>query len=167
MPIETLKLLYNAIVQQHFDYSDIVYDCASKNNKDRLQKLQTKACRLITGSGPLTSRIPMFHELNWLSLQYRRGFHKIVMVYKCRNGLANQYLCDMFNANHDIHTHNTRNASLRVTKDAKARTAYYHGSFALSGQRLWNDLPNNIKLCTSLCRFKNALYKYLIAKPQF
>ncbi len=27
--------------------------------------------------------------------------------------------------------------------------------------------PNNIKLCTSLSSFKNALYKYLIAKPQF
>ncbi len=26
VPIETLKLLYNAIVQPHFDYSDIVYD---------------------------------------------------------------------------------------------------------------------------------------------
>ncbi len=87
VPIETLKPLYNAIVQPHFDYSHIVYDSTSKTNKDRLQKLQTRACRLITGSGPHTSRIPMFHELNWLSLQYRRDFHKLVMVYKCRNGL--------------------------------------------------------------------------------
>ncbi len=83
---------------------------ASKTNKDRLQKLQTRACGLITGSGPRTSPIPMFHELNWLSLQYRHDFHKIVMVYKFRNGLAPQYLSDTFNANHDIHNHNTRNA---------------------------------------------------------
>ncbi len=110
------------------------------------KKLQTRACRLITVSGPCTSCIPIFHELNWLSLQYRRDFHEIVIVYKCWNGLAPQYLCDTFNANHDIHNHNTRNASLRVTEHAKARTAYYHSSFALSGQRLWNDLPNNIKL---------------------
>ncbi len=88
VPIETLKHLYNAIVQPHFDYSDIVYDSTSKTNKDRLQKLQTRACRLITGSGPCTSRIPMFHELNWHSLQYRHDFHKPVIVYKCRNGLA-------------------------------------------------------------------------------
>ncbi len=76
-------------------------------------------------------------------------------------------LCDTSNVNHDIHIHNTRNASLRVTKHAKARTAYYHGSFALSDQWLWIDLPNNIKLCTPLSTFKNALYEYLIAKPQF
>ncbi len=50
VPIETLKLIYNTIVQPHFDYSDIVYDSASKTNKDRLQKLQTRACRpLIRG----------------------------------------------------------------------------------------------------------------------
>ncbi len=79
--------------------------------------------------------------------------------------LRPQYLGDTFNTNHDIHNHNNRNAPSRVTKHAKARTAYYHSSFALSGQRLWNDLPNNSKLCTSLSSFKNALYKYLIAKP--
>ncbi len=88
VPIEKLKLLYNAIVQPYFDYSDIVYDSTSKTNKDRLQQRQTRACRLITRSGPCTSRIPMFHELNWLSLQYGCDFHKIVMEYKCRNGLV-------------------------------------------------------------------------------
>ncbi len=30
--IETLKLLYNAIVQPHFDYLDTVYDSISKTN---------------------------------------------------------------------------------------------------------------------------------------
>ncbi len=88
VPIETLKLIYNAIVQPYFDYSDIVYDSASKTNKDRLQKLQTRASRLITWAEPRTSHIPMFHELKWLYLQCRRDFHKLVMMYKCRNGLA-------------------------------------------------------------------------------
>ncbi len=68
-----------------------------------------------------------------------------------------QYLCDTFNANHDIHNHNTRNASLRVTKHSKVRTAYHHGSFVLSGQRLWNEIPNNIKLL-------NFLHLYLVLK---
>ncbi len=124
-------------------------------------------CRVYSLQASLHQTLTVHIASNWLSLQYRRDFHKFVMVYKCRNGLAPQYLCDIFNSNHDIHNLNTRNASLRVTKHAKARTAYYHGSYALSGQRLWNDLPNNIKLCTSLSSFKNALYKYLIAKPQF
>ncbi len=41
--IETLKLFHNAIVQPHFDYSDIVYDSASKTKKDILQKTSNKS----------------------------------------------------------------------------------------------------------------------------
>ncbi len=36
VPIDTLKLVYNAIVLPHFDYADIVYDAASETNKSRL-----------------------------------------------------------------------------------------------------------------------------------
>ncbi len=41
VPIDPLKLLYNAIILPHFDYSDMIYDSASKSSKLRLQKLQT------------------------------------------------------------------------------------------------------------------------------
>ncbi len=41
VPIDTLKLLYNAIILPHLDYSDMVYDTASETSKLILQKLQT------------------------------------------------------------------------------------------------------------------------------
>ncbi len=36
VPIDTLKLLYNAIVLPHFDYSNIAYESASETSKLRL-----------------------------------------------------------------------------------------------------------------------------------
>ncbi len=39
VPIDTLKLMYNAIVLPHGDYADIVYDAAPETNKSRLQRL--------------------------------------------------------------------------------------------------------------------------------
>ncbi len=66
--IDTLKLMYNAIVLPHFDYADTVYDAASETNKSRLHRLQTQAARLISGTGPRDSRNPVFKELRWLSL---------------------------------------------------------------------------------------------------
>ncbi len=117
VPIHTLKQLYTAINQPHFDYEDMVYYSASWNNKTRLQKLQSRAARLIAGCDPCTSRVSMFKELGGLSLQYRRDFHKCIMIYKCRNGLAPQYLCDLFNSNDSMHSYNTRNFNqLRATK---------------------------------------------------
>ncbi len=91
VPIETFTLMYNAIVLPHFDYADIL-DSASAASKCKLQSLQTRAARLIAGSGPRTSRNPMNKSLSWLSLQHRRDFHKCLMVYKCRNSLAPSYL---------------------------------------------------------------------------
>ncbi len=81
--IDTLTLMYNAIILPHFDYTDIILDSVSAASKCKLQSLQTKADGLITGSGPRTSRNPMYKSLSWLSLQCRLDFHKCVMVYKC------------------------------------------------------------------------------------
>ncbi len=102
VPNYTLIQIYNAIVQPHLDYADAVYDSASQASKNGLQKLQTRAARLIMGSGPRTRRNLMFNKLKWLSLQQRRDFHKYILVYKCRMGLAPQYLCDMFLANSEL-----------------------------------------------------------------
>ncbi len=90
--IDTLTLMYNAIVLLHFDYADIVLDSASAANKFKLQSLQTRAARLITGLGPRTSINPMYKRLNWLSLQHKPDFHRYVMVYKCFYSLAPSYL---------------------------------------------------------------------------
>ena len=50
VPTDTLKHLYNATVQPHFNYRDVVYDSAS--SKTKFQKLQSRAARLISGSSP-------------------------------------------------------------------------------------------------------------------
>ncbi len=88
VPIDTITLMYNAIVLPHFDYADIVLDSASASSKFKLQSFQTRAARLTTCSGPRISTNPMYKSLSWLSLQHRRDFHKCVIVYKCRNNLV-------------------------------------------------------------------------------
>ncbi len=54
VPIDTLTLMYNTIV----------LDSASATSKCKLQSLQSRAARLITGSGPRTSRNPMYKRHN-------------------------------------------------------------------------------------------------------
>ncbi len=106
-------------------------------------------------------------EIGWLYLQYRRDFHpKCIMIFKCRNGLAPQYLCDLFNSNGSVHSCNTRNSSqLRATKSC---TAYYHHSFTVSGLNLWNsflEISKKVLLCQVLkVQYLSLL---LLLKPQF
>ncbi len=87
------------------------------------------------------------------------------MIYRCRNGLALQYLCDLCNSNDSMHSYNTRNVSqFRATK---SHTAYYQCRFIVSGLNPWNSLPRNIQENASLSSFKSALFKFIDAKPQF
>ncbi len=140
--IDTLKLMYNAIVLPHFDYADVVYDAASETNKSRLERLQTRAARLISGTGPRDSRNPLFKELGWLSLENSRFMHKCTMVFKCRNGLAPPYLIDSFNANTFNHSYSTRNSSKLIIPIA--RTEYYHRGFLIFECNACNNLPDYI-----------------------
>ncbi len=167
VPTCTLKPIYNAITQPHVNQGDAIDDSAYKTRKTRHQKLQTRDVRLITGSRPCTSKNLMFYVLKWQSLQQRCDFQKSSLVYKCRMGLAPQYLCDMFtanNSNHSYNMYNTRNP----TQD---RAAYYHCRFPVIGLNLQNNLPNNIKESTSLSTFKGLITTtwklYTITKSHF
>ncbi len=165
VPNGTLKLIYNATVQPHFDYCDVVYDSASQTNKDRLQRLQSRAARILTGSAPMTSRNSMFKQLNWLSLQNRRIFNKCVLVFKCLHNLAPRYLIQNYSLNSEMHSYNTRSAKKLHTDIAS--TQYYANSFLLSSQRCWNDLPANIRDCDSITGFKSKLLAYMHSNVQF
>jgi hypothetical protein len=46
---DTLKTIYSACVLPHFDYCALVWDNCSKTLQNKLQKLQNKAGRIITG----------------------------------------------------------------------------------------------------------------------
>ena len=45
--ISTLVLVYNALIQPYFDYCCEVWDTLGKGLRERLQKLQNRAARLI------------------------------------------------------------------------------------------------------------------------
>ncbi len=70
----TLVLIYNALVQPHFDYCCAIWDVLGKTLSDRLQKLQNRAARIIMNykneSGhSLLAR----NALGWINLEERRA----------------------------------------------------------------------------------------------
>ena len=80
--IESLKRLYKALVLPHFDYCSLVWDNFSNNLKDRLQKLQNKAGRIITGDNYDMSATNARLKLGWKDLQSRRDKQLLSFVQK-------------------------------------------------------------------------------------
>ena len=63
---DTYKTIYNAFVLPHFDYCALVWNNCSKTLQNKLQKLQNKVCRIITGDCYKTASDTVRSKLNFL-----------------------------------------------------------------------------------------------------
>ena len=54
--------LYKTIISPLFDYADVVFDCLSAQDSDRLQRMQNWALRIILRADPRTHAVDM-HKL--------------------------------------------------------------------------------------------------------
>ena len=132
-----MQLIYNCLVQPCFDYCSVVWDSCGSTLAEKLQKLQNRAARVLTFS---TYDTNADHLYGWKNLASQRKIAKTIMVYKSLNGLAPDYLAEMF-----IDRSNITNYTLRDTSGKLAipqpRTDYLKNSFSYSGAVLWNSLP--------------------------
>ena len=65
VPQATLISVYNAIVQPHFDYCSLVWDIGNAYSLEKLQKMQNRAARVITGKSYEVRSQSILQELGW------------------------------------------------------------------------------------------------------
>ena len=74
-------------------------DAISDRLTDKLQKLQNRATRIITGADYLTSTTELLSSLGWTNLKERRNQQKALMMFKIFNGMTPAYLEQIFASN--------------------------------------------------------------------
>ena len=57
-----------------------------------LKRVQYKAGLIVTGCCQGTSRVKLYTELGWETLEERRKYHRLTSYYKIKNKLAPEYL---------------------------------------------------------------------------
>ena len=95
VPYGTLHCIYQALVQPHFNYCNIVWGNYGVTLQDKLQKLQNRAraARVLTYSDYDAHVNNLFELLRWKSLVSQRLIERAKMVFKSLQGLAPEYLC--------------------------------------------------------------------------
>ena len=64
LPCDALLKIYKSFIRPHLNYGDIIYDKTNKESfKNKVEKIQYKACFAITGAIQGTSREHLYHEL--------------------------------------------------------------------------------------------------------
>ena len=96
----TTVLVYNSLIQPHFDYCSLVWDGLSDQLSDKLQKLQNRAARVILKANYGTSSSLLLDILKWDNLVIRKKKHKAIMMFKTLNEQApDEYTCRTYFTN--------------------------------------------------------------------
>ena len=89
LSVKTALQIYHALIRPYFEYCSVTL-C------DKLQKLQNRAARVITRSGYHVSVKHFLISLCQDNLTKRRKKLKATLMFKILNGLAPDYLQDLF-----------------------------------------------------------------------
>ena len=91
-----------------------------------------------------------------VQLEHQRAASKSIMMYNAVNNQTPNYLSSRFFPRNEALSYNLRNTEGKLSIP-QPRTKYCKRSFSYSGAVLWNSLPNEIKLSSTLNEFKNKL----------
>ena len=156
VPQSTLISVYNSIILPHFDYCSLVWDIGNAYSLEKLQKLQNRAARVITGKSYDVRSKDILEELSWQPLMERWGNNKAIFMHKVTNGEYLENISSLFVVKNN-ENYNLRNNNIDY-KLEKPKTNFLKKSISYSGVKIWNELPVELKSnCLSLNAFKTLL----------
>ena len=142
---EHTKMLVHAVISSRLDYCNSLLYNVNKTSIIKYQKVQNAAARLIARRRKRDSVSDVLIDLHWLRVDARIIFKLIVFVYKCFDNMAPQCICELLTV---------RNAESRLLVYKNYQTTFGRSSFSYIAPKLWNNLPNYIRLSHSLLSFK-------------
>ena len=128
---------------------------------EKLQRVQNAAARLLTGSKRTEHITPTLRNLHWLPVEHRIKFKTALLVYKALNGMSPSYIKELVVPY--TPARRLRSCDKGLLKIPKSRTSSFGDRmFGAAAPRLWNSLPDNIRLNnSSIDDFKGSFKTYL------
>ena len=156
-------MIYNSLIQPHFDYCSIVWDNLGKGLGQKLQRLQNRAARIITESDYNVRSSDILTLLSWTNLETRRTQQFKTFMYKTVNGMFPNNLSKNFSPISTAHEHNLRGSSHKLFVP-RPLTESLKKSFSFGGVTLWNDIPVELARAQSVAEFysKNCQNLYIL-----
>ena len=105
----------------------------------------------------------MLKELKWFDFLTRVQYNSCVLIYKALNGMAPEYIQELFRKSSEIHNRNLRSVENDMLRIPHSRTCYYEQPFAIDKAKQWNHLRLDIKHAPSLSTFKTSIKSHFIA----
>lgn len=136
---------YKSYVQPHIDYCNIVWGSTSLKNKNKIFRLQKRACKIILDYNGEDVRRSM-NDLKIMPIFDRVFFRKAKFMFKVNNRLTPSYINDLF----QLRIRDSTMPALRSLSDCsyvvpRPHKELFKNTMKYSGSLIWNVLPSNIK----------------------
>ena len=98
--------IYQCIIQPRLDYAITLWGFTSQLNLSRVQRLQNRAARIITGNFDYINvrGIDIVKRLQWMNIIERRDYVVALTVFKCIRGMAPTYISDCIRGRSQLST---------------------------------------------------------------
>ena len=157
VPRCSLLKLYKSLIQPYFDYCSPLWDTCDKFLKDKLQTLQNRAARIISGAKYDVRSEDILINLGLDSLEIRRKKLKSVYVYKILSGSSAPCLTENLERLNTLDRGYDLRDSETDLKLPKPKTNFLKRSIKYSASTVWDNLSTVTKKATTLEQFKRLI----------
>lgn len=141
MYVECKPLVYKSFIRSNFSFCPIIWHFCSKQNTEKLEKLQHRALRIVF-NGFNSTYEDLLEKVNMPTLHLARLRTIAIETYKCLYHLSPPYLHDLVEFKQSTYTLRKNNTVLVP----KVRTTTYgKKSFRFEAAQVWNNLPNHVR----------------------
>ena len=159
IPLDVMCRLYKSYILPHLEYCCPLLFGVGRGQAKKLEDTNNYILRSILGYGKHT---PYNHLLNMAgirTLEERRKFQSLVLVYKCINKEAPRYIEEFF----EIKTckYNLRGLGT-LLRLPNFKIEWRHKSFSFLAAKLWNSLPTYVRNAKDISNFKCLLKKLFL-----
>ena len=160
LPINIRLLYYKVFFQSTVGYCNIIWGQSS--HITRIHKLQKIALRVIYDKSRYTSSDPLFQESYILPIDYRVKYRITITTCKAINGLAPNYICEMFRPLSSVSKRTTRSTIRNDLWTPNFKLNVTRKSLSYSGAVIYNSLPEDIRNAQTISIFKRDIFRYLL-----
>ena len=165
-PREVLNKIYLSSIQPVIDYAICSWGFTFNYNIDKIQRLQNFAARIVSDNFNYINHrgLDIIKSLKWMNVRQRRNYFTLLLMFKCINGYAPDYLCNNVILACDLQSiYSLRSSHSMNVIVPSGNSSYLKSSFMYNGAVLWNDLPADVKCINDINVFKSTVRNILTA----
>ena len=162
---ETAKVLVLGLVLSHLDYLNTIFVGLPDKDIKAMQRVQNAAAKMVLLKTKYDSSTDALKRLHWLPIRYHVDHKMLTLVYKCLHDKAPDYLKNLLTVIGDSERSMRSNSQyMRLLIPKTTKKTFAARSFSVKGAELWNNLPNSVKISSSVNDFKAKLKMFLFTK---